>query len=98
MRSDRHFYSSLNYIHYNPVMHGLVESPYDWPWSKLALVSDGERQGVVERSIGNSSLLGTMEKVGMNCSNRTLKRLLRTVGCNGFGHTNAEAFTTNRWL
>lgn len=35
MRSERHYYTTLNYIHYNPVKHGLVESPYDWAWSSV---------------------------------------------------------------
>jgi putative transposase len=25
----------MDYIHFNPVKHGLVESPSDWPWSSL---------------------------------------------------------------
>jgi putative transposase len=28
---DAHF----DYIHYNPVKHGLVQSPRDWPWSSF---------------------------------------------------------------
>jgi putative transposase len=28
---ERHF----DYIHYNPVKHGYVESPKDWPWSSF---------------------------------------------------------------
>jgi putative transposase len=28
---ERHF----DYIHYNPVKHGLVSSPSDWPWSSF---------------------------------------------------------------
>ncbi|MCS6844463.1 MAG: hypothetical protein NZ528_09125 [Caldilineales bacterium] len=35
IRNDRHFYRALNYIHANPVKHGYVASPYDWPWSSL---------------------------------------------------------------
>ena len=35
MRSERHYYTTLNYVHYNPVKHGLVTSPYDWPWSSV---------------------------------------------------------------
>jgi putative transposase len=35
IRSDRHYYTTLNYIHYNPVKHGLAVSPYDWPWSSV---------------------------------------------------------------
>ncbi len=30
IRSEAHYYTTLNYIHYNPVKHGWVQSPYDW--------------------------------------------------------------------
>jgi putative transposase len=30
MRSMRHYYTTLNYIHYNPVKHNYSTSPYDW--------------------------------------------------------------------
>jgi putative transposase len=33
MRSDRHFWPTMNYIHNNPVHHGLVVTWTDWPWS-----------------------------------------------------------------
>ncbi len=33
MRSDRHFWASLNYIHHNPVHHGYVERWQDWMFS-----------------------------------------------------------------
>lgn len=29
IQNERHYYTSLNYIHYNPVKHGLVTSPYE---------------------------------------------------------------------
>jgi putative transposase len=35
IRSKGHYYTTLNYIHYNPVKHKLVDSPYDWPWSSV---------------------------------------------------------------
>jgi putative transposase len=35
IRSEGHYYTTLSYIHYNPVKHGLVESPYDWAWSSV---------------------------------------------------------------
>jgi putative transposase len=35
IRSEGHYYTTLNYIHYNPVKHGLVASPYDWEWSSV---------------------------------------------------------------
>jgi putative transposase len=33
MRSDRHFFASLNYVHNNPVHHRYVQRWTDWPWS-----------------------------------------------------------------
>jgi putative transposase len=30
IRNEKHYYTALNYIHYNPVKHKHVESPYDW--------------------------------------------------------------------
>ncbi len=35
IRSERHYYTTLNYIHYNPVKHGLATSPYAWEPSSL---------------------------------------------------------------
>lgn len=35
IRSEQHYCATLNYIHYNPVKHGLVTSPYDWKWSSV---------------------------------------------------------------
>ena len=35
IRSEAHFYTTLNYIHFNPVKHGWVTSPYDWAESSV---------------------------------------------------------------
>jgi len=35
VRSDRHYYASPNYIHWNPVKHGYAERADDWPWSSF---------------------------------------------------------------
>jgi putative transposase len=35
IRDDVHFYRVLNYIHFNPIKHGYVEDPYDWPWTSI---------------------------------------------------------------
>ncbi len=35
IRNERHYYHALNYIHYNVVRHGYVDSPYDWPWCSV---------------------------------------------------------------
>ncbi|MEN9574755.1 MAG: hypothetical protein RL514_2610 [Verrucomicrobiota bacterium] len=33
MRSKRHFWATVNYVHHNPVHHGYVRLWTDWPWS-----------------------------------------------------------------
>lgn len=43
IRDERHYYCALNYIHINPVKHGYVSDPYEWPWMSLQHYSD--RQG-----------------------------------------------------
>jgi putative transposase len=35
IRSERHYYTTLNYIHYNPVKHSWSKSPYDWTISSV---------------------------------------------------------------
>ena len=36
MKSERHLWESLNYVHHNPVHHGYVTHWQDWPWSSAA--------------------------------------------------------------
>ncbi len=36
MRSERHYWATLNYVHHNPVHHGYVERWTDWRWSSAA--------------------------------------------------------------
>ena len=33
MRSERHYWATLNYVHHNPVRHGYVQRWTDWHWS-----------------------------------------------------------------
>jgi len=33
IRSDRHFWATMNYVHNNPVRHGYTERWQDWPFS-----------------------------------------------------------------
>jgi putative transposase len=35
MRSEAHYYTTLNYIHNNPVKHGHVAKWTDWPFSSV---------------------------------------------------------------
>ena len=35
IRDDRDYAGHVDYIHFNPVKHGLVESPGDWPFSSF---------------------------------------------------------------
>ncbi len=36
IRDEEDLRRHLDYIHYNPVKHGLVRRPLDWPWSSFA--------------------------------------------------------------
>ena len=36
IRSERHFWATLNYVHHNPVHHNYTEKWQDWPWSSAA--------------------------------------------------------------
>jgi len=35
IRDEKDFSTHIEYIHYNPVKHGLVKSPVDWPHSSF---------------------------------------------------------------
>ena len=35
IRDERDFVNHRNYVHYNPVKHGLVKSPVDWKYSSV---------------------------------------------------------------
>jgi len=35
IRSDQDLNRHIDYLHYNPVRHGLVKRPVDWPWSSF---------------------------------------------------------------
>ena len=36
IRDEEDWRNHMDYIHYNPVKHGLVSSPGDWPWSSFS--------------------------------------------------------------
>ena len=40
IRSEKHYYASLNYIHANPVKHGHAATADAWKWSSLPLYMD----------------------------------------------------------
>ena len=35
IRDDGDFARHIDYIHYNPVKHGLVAGPFDWRWFSI---------------------------------------------------------------
>jgi putative transposase len=37
VRNDAHLHLAFNCIHHNPVKHGYVSDPLDWPWSSLRI-------------------------------------------------------------
>ena len=41
IRDDRDFAAHMDYTHFNPVKHGLVENPADWPYSSFRRCMEG---------------------------------------------------------
>lgn len=52
IRNERDLTRHLDYIHYNPVKHGLVQRPEDYPYSSY---SSWLRQGYYEKGWGHSA-------------------------------------------
>ena len=49
IRTERHYYASLNYVHANPVKHGYAASAEDWAWSSFSLYLDAVgREGLAD--------------------------------------------------
>ena len=46
MRSERHFWATVNYVHHNPVHHGYAAQWQDWPFSSASayLASAGKER------------------------------------------------------
>ncbi|MBS1797777.1 MAG: transposase [Acidobacteria bacterium] len=46
IKSERHFYASLNYVLHNAVFHGYVENWQDWEWSNAReyLIQTGKEE------------------------------------------------------
>jgi putative transposase len=49
MRSERHFWATMNYVHHNPVHHRYVEQWTDWAWSSAAEYLAQTGRGEAER-------------------------------------------------
>ena len=48
IRDERDLQSHIDYIHYNPVKHGLVEDVDNWPWSTYHKYVESGRYGKVD--------------------------------------------------
>jgi putative transposase len=46
IRDEEDFARHVDYIHYNPVKHGLVGDPFDWRWSSIHAFA---RRGIIRR-------------------------------------------------
>ena len=58
MRSCRHFFATLNYVHHNPVHHGYVERWSDWRWSSASEYVERTGEAEVKRIWKAYPLLG----------------------------------------
>lgn len=61
IRDEQDLHNHIDYIHYNPVKHGLVERAADWPWSSFHRYV---REGLCAPDLGEG-MARTLNK--MNC-------------------------------
>jgi len=61
MKSERHFWATMNYIHHNPVKHGWANSWQEWPFSSAAafLESSGPEKANPSSRTGGRGGAGT---------------------------------------
>ncbi|MFA5959541.1 MAG: transposase [Tatlockia sp.] len=60
IRNETDFFHHVNYIHYNPVKHKLVQKVVDWPYSS---VHSYIKYGILPRDWGGASLPGLYGEV-----------------------------------
>ena len=53
IRDQEDYNRHIDYVHYNPVKHGLVKSPFDWQWTSL---HDYVRVGLYRRDWGSKEI------------------------------------------
>jgi putative transposase len=61
IRNETDLSQHIDYIHYNPVKHGLVDAPRDWPYSSFRRYV---RDGVYPADWGQVERLSLMRKLG----------------------------------
>jgi putative transposase len=62
IRDENDFISHVDYIHYNPVKHGLVQSPKDWEYSSFHRFAE---KGIYERDWGAGTPIQFNSQIGM---------------------------------
>jgi putative transposase len=62
IRDEKDFTSHVEYIHYNPVKHGLVKAPKDWEYSSFHRHVE---KGIYEREWGAYAPIEFASKIGM---------------------------------
>jgi len=61
IRDERDFELHCNYIHYNPVKHGLVSAPKDWAYSSF---DEYVKRGIYPRDWGSMEVVEFPEAIG----------------------------------
>jgi len=49
IKSDGHYWATVNYLHHNPVKHGYVSHWQDWPWSSASRYLESAGREEAER-------------------------------------------------
>lgn len=77
MRSDRHYWATLNYVRHNPVQHGYVARWIAWPWSSATQYL-GETGVEEAKRIWQRFRCATTERIGTSRGQGRMNAELRT--------------------
>ena len=59
LRDEEDWQRHMDYIHYNPVKHGFVQNPVDWPQSSF---ETADKRGLYERDWGCDETIKNMDR------------------------------------
>ena len=63
IRDDKDWRNHMDYIHFNPVKHGLVKAPAQWQWSSF---QKWAHKGVYDQSWGDSDIPANIKDLNID--------------------------------
>lgn len=73
VQSDQYITQLILYIHNNPVKHGFVKDPWDWPYSSIHEFGEEEKTSKVSKNLGGLSVGGLSGKLNGNAKKTVME-------------------------